>query len=352
MTTYFALIDKNIALLFYKNGCYCWLAIALELLSDLILAISAFFIVLYRDDMDAGLAGNCLVYIMMLPESIYYSIFASSHLENAMVSVERVHGLTNIEREDLRVRHKDLNLIEKSWPSVGCIEFKQFSTRYRPDTEIVLKSITASINPSEKIGIMGRTGSGKSSLVNSLFRVIEATAGRIVIDGIDIAEVGLDLLRQKLCVIPQDPALFQGKIRDNIDPLHIFTDEDIIEHINLVHLTLNSDGLDMEVKENASNFSVGQKQLICIARALLRKCKIIILDEATASIDFKTDSIIQEVILERFKDCTVLTIAHRINTILHSDRIMVLDKGELVEFDTPENLRKMNGIFCSLAQAQ
>ena len=350
ISTYFSLIDKNVSIAFSKNGSYCWLAIALELISDLILAISAFFIIFYRDSMDAGLAGNCLVYIMMLPDGIYSTIFATSALENSMVSVERVHAMTSIDREDLRVRHKDSNLIERSWPSQGCIEFKQFSTRYRPDTEIVLKSITAVINPSEKIGIMGRTGSGKSSLVNSLFRVIEATAGRIIIDGIDIAEVGLDLLRQKLCVIPQDPALYQGKLRDNIDPLKMFTDEDIIEHVNLVQLSLTSEGLEMEVKENASNFSVGQKQLICIARAMLRKCKIIILDEATASIDFKTDAIIQEIIQERFRGCTVLTIAHRINTILHSDRIMVLDKGELVEFDTPENLKKMNGVFSSLAE--
>ena len=349
-STFFSLIDKNVSIAFYKSGCYCWLAIALELLSDIVLGFSAFLIIFYKDDMDPGLVGNCLVYIMLLPENIYNTMISTSNLENAMVSVERVHAMTVIEREDLRVRHKDSNLIERSWPSQGCIEFKQFSTRYRPDTEIVLKSITAVINPSEKIGIMGRTGSGKSSLVNSLFRVIEATAGRIIIDGIDIAEVGLDLLRQKLCVIPQDPALFQGKLRDNIDPLNMFTDEDIIEHVNLVHLDLDREGLEMEVKENASNFSVGQKQLICIARAMLRKCKIIILDEATASIDFKTDSIIQQIIQEKFRDCTVLAIAHRINTILHSNRIMILDKGQLIEFDTPENLRKHSSVFCSLAQ--
>ena len=322
----------------------------LELISGIILGVGALVIVFSRNSIDKGLAGNCLVYILTLPETIYKCIFASSNLENSMVSAERIHAMTSLETETLRIRYKDNLLIENSWPQKGCIEFQDFSTKYRPDTDIVLKNINAEIYSNEKIGIMGRTGSGKSSLVNSLFRVIEATEGRIIIDGIDIAEVGLDLLRQKLCVIPQDPALFQGKLRDNIDPLHQFSDKKILKNINLVQLTLDNNSLDMDVKENASNFSVGQKQLICIARALLRKCKIIILDEATASIDFKTDILIQNIIKNRFNNCTVLTIAHRINTILESNRIMILDKGRLVEFDTPENLRKIpNSQFNILA---
>lgn len=300
--------------------------------------------------MDPGLVGNCLLYVLLLPDNIYAVIFATATVENSMVSVERIHNMTTISPEDLRTRHKDEVLIKTNWPMHGCIEFQKYSTKYRPDTGIVLNSISVSIKSKEKIGIVGRTGSGKSSLVNSLFRVIEATSGRIVIDGVDIAEIGLDLLRQKLCVIPQDTALFQGKLRDNLDPFNQYSDEKIENVLKMIGFPDEYKNFaEFEVKNNGSNFSAGQKQMICIARALLRQCKIIFLDEATASIDFKTDSAIQKIIKEQFVDCTVLTIAHRINTIMNSDRIMVLDQGMLVEFDTPENLKSQNGYFCKLA---
>lgn len=348
---YHNLIDQSNAFGFYKNACYCWLAVYLEILSDFILVISTITIVYGKDYIDPGLTGVCLIYVIMLPEDMYSLMASSAYLENTMVSVERVHTMSLIEKEDLRTRFKDQILKSNNWPSQGEIEFYKYSARYRPDTDIVLNNVSFIIKPYEKIGIMGRTGSGKSSIVNALFRVFESTSGRIFVDGVDIAEIGLDLLRQKLCVIPQDPALFQGSLRENIDLLKQFFDEEILETIKLVQLDFGDKTLDMEIKENASNLSVGQKQLICIVRALLKKSKIIILDEATASIDYKTDMLIQKVVRERFKDCTVMTIAHRVNTILNSDRILVLDKGRVVEFDTPKKLKENNGYFFTLASS-
>ena len=324
------------------------MSIALGLASNIILSVVMLFIVYSKDSIDPGLAGACLVYAMLLPENIFYSVHATSNLENAMVSVERVQSMTNLQTESDRVRPQDEILKISQWPKNGTIEFREFSTRYRADTELVLYSITATIKSNEKIGIMGRTGSGKSSLINALLRIIERVNGKIIIDGIDIADIGLDLLRQSICVIPQDPALFQGKLRENIDPLNHYTDKEILNIGDLIQFKLTIDLLDMEVKEGASNFSIGEKQLICITRALLRKCKIITLDEATASIDFKTDIIIQKVIKDVFKDCTVITIAHRINTILHSDRIMIFDQGKLVAFDHPNKLKKNNIHFKNL----
>ena len=345
---YYDFFNKNLGLSFYKTATSCWLSILLEVISDIVLASSALIIVYSRDSIDPGLAGACLTYVMMLPEGIYYSMYAVANMENAMVSVERVHNMNSIEKEDSRVSFKDENLKSKSWPSEGLIEFINFSARYRPDTDLVLKNLNFCIKDQEKVGIMGRTGSGKSSLVNSLFRVISPDSGAILISGVDIQEVGLSLLRQKLCVIPQDPALFRGKLKENIDPLGQFDDLQIQKALKLVKLDLE---LQFDVADSASNLSVGQKQLICIARALLRGSKIVVLDEATASIDFKTDLIIQEIFKHEFSKCTVITIAHRINTIEESDRILVLDNGRVAEFDTPENLRNMNGLFCKLAMS-
>jgi ATP-binding cassette subfamily C (CFTR/MRP) protein 1 len=270
-----------------------------------------------------------------------------------MVSVERCHQLSLTEGELPRSRFKDEDLKKRNWPEKGKIEFDSYQMRYRENTEIVLKGVNGKIKSCEKVGIVGRTGSGKSSICLSLFRLIEPHYGHILIDGVDIEEVGLDLLRQKICVIPQEPVLFQASLRENLDPFGEASNERLIEvlrHVQVFNDNEIESQLDKEVKEGGSNFSAGQRQLICIARALLRNSKIIFLDEATASIDYKTDALIQDVIKKEFKKCTVLTIAHRINTIMDYDRVIVMDKGVIAEFDTPKKLMEQDGIFSSLVK--
>ena len=345
------LTNINTGLVFYQQACNCWLGIALEIVSDIILTGSSLFIVSSKNTMDTGLAALCLSYAITLPDNIYFLVFASSFLENQMVSVERCHQLAQIEGEAPRIRFKDQELKNRKWPIKGTIEFDEYQMKYRDDTEIVLRGVTGKVKGSEKIGIVGRTGSGKSSICLSLFRLIEPFSGRILIDGVDIEEIGLDLLRQKICVIPQEPTLFQATLRENLDPFLEHTNEELAVALNHVEIFQGEDliqALDKEVKENGGNFSAGQRQLICIARALLRNSKIIFLDEATASVDYKTDAVVQEVIKKEFKDCTVLTIAHRINTIMDYDRVIVMDKGVIAEFDTPTKLLEKKGIFYNL----
>ena len=202
---------------------------------------------------------------------------------------------------------------------------------------------------------MGRTGAGKSSLTLSLFRLIEPTSGKIIIDNVDVTQIGLQELRSKLTIIPQDPVLFSGTLRTNLDPFDQYTEEQLwmaIEHSHLKDFVKSQENqLEHEVVESGENLSVGQRQLICLARALLRKTKILILDEATAAVDVETDSLIQSTIRKEFSDCTIITIAHRLNTIIDSNRVVVLDEGSIVEFDTPNNLLANNkSIFYSLAK--
>lgn len=198
------------------------------------------------------------------------------------------------------------------------------------------------INPSEKIGVVGRTGAGKSSLTLALFRIIEASSGKILIDGTDISTLTLHDLRSRLTIIPQDPVLFEGTVRDNLDPFGKCSDVmlwQVLAKASLkVHIANLANGLESRILQNGENLSVGQRQLFCLARALLRKSRILVLDEATAAIDVETDALIQTTIRAEMKDCTVLTIAHRINTVLDNDRILVMDSGRAVEFDTPANL--------------
>jgi ATP-binding cassette subfamily C (CFTR/MRP) protein 1 len=229
-----------------------------------------------------------------------------------------------------------------NWPGKGKIEFLNFSVKYRPDTEIVLKNISFVIKPQEKVGIVGRTGSGKSTITLCLFRILEAIEGRIMIDDVDISTIGLQKLRSSLTIIPQDPALMEGTLRYNIDPLDRSTDDEIINVMKKIGfdyiIKRSGQGLNQEIAEGGSNLSVGEKQLICITRAILRKTKIIVMDEATSSIDYKTEEMIQKAINELLNNSTFITIAHRIKTIIHYDRIMVLDNGQIVNFDTPQNL--------------
>ncbi|OAF69665.1 hypothetical protein A3Q56_02594, partial [Intoshia linei] len=204
------------------------------------------------------------------------------------------------------------------------------------------------------IGIVGRTGSGKTTLAMSLFRIDKPTSGSIIIDGVDINEIDLHKLRYSISLIPQDPVVFALSIRENLDPHFISTDEEIWKSLEHCHLKEYVKSLALGLKYNCggngSNFSVGQRQLLCLGRALLRKSKIIVLDEATASIDPVTDTLIQKTIQENFKNCTIITIAHRINTILDYDRILVMDSGRVVEYDTVKNLRYKKGIFFNLLE--
>lgn len=230
------------------------------------------------------------------------------------------------------------------------------AVRYRDGLDLVLHDLSCDIRPGEKVGIVGRTGAGKSSLTLALFRIVEAARGRITIDGEDISHVGLLDLRSKITVMPQDAVLFSGTVRKNIDPFGLYDDARLWAALETAHLKAHvaglKGGLDAVVAEGGSNFSVGQRQLVCLARAVLRKTRILVLDEATAACDLETDELIQQTIRREFADCTVLTIAHRLGTIMDYDRILVLDQGNLAEFDTvPNLLAKPNGIFAGMAAA-
>ena len=242
-----------------------------------------------------------------------------------------------------------------SWPESGRIEMRSVHFRYRPNLPLVLKDISVDIKGGMKVGIVGRTGAGKSSLISTLLRLVELDAGTISVDGVDIGEIGLADLRSAVAVIPQDPVLFQGTVRYNIDPFNAHSDEDVWRALDRANLKEKVAGegsqLMMVVEAEGENFSVGEKQLICLARALLRRNKILLLDEATASVDVATDHAIQSTIQDAFSACTVLTIAHRLNTVIGYDLILVLDQGVLVEKGSPNKLMRNGGIFESMARA-
>ncbi|XP_022093420.1 multidrug resistance-associated protein 4-like [Acanthaster planci] len=260
-----------------------------------------------------------------------------------MTSVERVCQYIDIEPEaPLETDHKP----PPDWPQDGGITLQDTSLRYTEDGPQVLQNISCSIKPKEKVGIVGRTGAGKSSLMTVLMRLAEPT-GTIMIDGVNTTLIGLHDLRKKVSFIPQDPILFSGTMRKNLDPFDEHADCDIWRAIEEVELKPAveelPDKLEAVLTEGGTNFSVGQRQLLCLARAILRKNKILIVDEATANVDVRTDRLIQATIRQRFKHCTVLTIAHRLNTIMDSDKVMVLDAGRLIEFDEPYILLQKEG---------
>jgi len=277
-----------------------------------------------------------------------------SEVEQNIVSVERI--LHQTEEESEAPYEIPSTKPTGIWPSNGIIEFKDYSTRYRSGSDLVLKNISIKIHSGEKIGICGRTGAGKSSLLLALFRIIEPVSGTIRIDSIDITKVGLYDLRSILAIVPQNADLFEGTLRENIDPIGLYSDIDIWNALDQVHLknyveTL-PEKLDTSVQEAGQSLSGGQRQLLCFARALLQKLKILVLDEATSSVDLDTDQAIQDIIQgPGFQDTTIITIAHRLNTIMDYDKILVLDSGKIVEFDAPSVLLANQAtIFYSLAK--
>ncbi|XP_039501135.1 probable multidrug resistance-associated protein lethal(2)03659 [Drosophila santomea] len=294
-----------------------------------------------------GQIGLVITQAMSMTGTVQWGMRQSAELENSMTSVERVLEYRNLETEGVFESAGDKKP-PKEWPQEGLISAEQLSLRYSPDpkTDRVLKSLTFLIKPREKIGVVGRTGAGKSSLINALFR-LSYNDGSLVIDSKDVVGLGLHDLRSKISIIPQEPVLFSGTVRYNLDPFAQYADEQLWEALEEVHLKDEVSelpkGLESVVAEGGANYSVGQRQLVCLARAILRENRILVMDEATANVDPQTDALIQSTIRRKFRDCTVLTIAHRLNTIIDSDRVMVLDAGTLVEFGSPFELLTQSG---------
>lgn len=327
-----------------------WLAVRLEIIGSLIILFAALFAVL-SDTMSAANVGFSVTYALNITQVLSFLVRMTAEVETNIVAIERLEEYSELPQE----AEWKLKEVDPKWPQQGKVIFEDFKLRYRDGLDLVLKGINFTVNECEKVGIVGRTGAGKSSLTLALFRIIEAAEGKIIIDGQDIAELGLHTLRSRLTIITQDPVLFSGTLRMNIDPFNAYSDDDIWRILEHSHLKAFVKGLGAgllhEVSEGGENLSVGQRQLICLARALLRKTKVLILDEATAAVDLETDDLIQKTIRTEFKDCTILTIAHRLNTIMDSDKVIVLDKGLLVEFDSPEALLSdTNTIFYGMAK--
>ncbi|XP_049281512.1 multidrug resistance-associated protein 1-like isoform X1 [Anopheles funestus] len=328
-----------------------WLSVRLELIGSFVVLFAALFAILARDSIGQATVGLSISYALQVSHQLSFLVRMTSEVETNIVAVERLEEYTVLPRE----AEWKKGTVDKAWPAEGKVEFKDYQIRYREGLDLVIRGISLNVRGGEKIGIVGRTGAGKSSLTLGLFRIVEAAGGQIVIDGLDISQMGLHQLRGRLTIIPQDPVLFSGTLRANVDPFKSYSDDQVWKALELSHLKTFvkglAAGLDHEIAENGENLSVGQRQLICLARAVLRKTKVLILDEATAAVDLETDDLIQKTIRTEFADCTILTIAHRLNTILDSDRVLVLDKGLVAECDSPQSLlANRESIFFGMAK--
>ncbi|OEL34907.1 ABC transporter C family member 2 [Dichanthelium oligosanthes] len=352
-------MDNNIRFTLVNMSSNRWLAIRLETLGGIMIWFTATFAVMQNQRAEnqkafASTMGLLLTYTLNITNLLTAVLRLASLAENSLNAVERVGTYIELPSEAPPIieDHRP----PPGWPSSGVIKFQDVVLRYRPELPPVLHGISFIINGSEKVGIVGRTGAGKSSMLNALFRIVELERGRILIDDCDTSKFGIWDLRKVLGIIPQAPVLFSGSVRFNLDPFNEHNDADLWEALERAHLKdvirRNALGLDAEVSEAGENFSVGQRQLLSLARALLRRAKILVLDEATAAVDVRTDALIQKTIREEFKSCTMLIIAHRLNTVIDCDRLLILSAGQVLEFDSPENLlRNEESAFSKMVQS-
>ncbi|KAL2617380.1 hypothetical protein AAZV13_08G181400 [Glycine max] len=348
---YLNLVDTDATMFFHSNAAIEWLILRIELLQNLTLFTAALLLVLLPKGYVApGLVGLSLSYAFSLTATVVYLTRMFCNLSNYVISVERIKQFIHIPAEPSAIVED--NRPPPSWPSKGRIDLQSLEIRYRPNAPLVLKGISCRFEEGSRVGVVGRTGSGKTTLISALFRLVEPTRGDILIDGINICSIGLKDLRTKLSIIPQEPTLFKGSIRKNLDPLCLYSDDEIWKALEKCQLkaTISSlpNLLDTSVSDEGENWSVGQRQLICLGRVLLKRNRILVLDEATASIDSATDVILQQVIRQEFSECTVITVAHRVPTVIDSDMVMVLSYGKVVEYDKPSKLMGTNSSFSML----
>ncbi|XP_074853849.1 ATP-binding cassette sub-family C member 8 isoform X7 [Carettochelys insculpta] len=348
--------SNNIASLFL-TAANRWLEVRMEYIGACVVLIAAVTSItnsLYNH-LSSGLVGLGLTYALMVSNYLNWMVRNLADMEIQLGAVKRINGLLKTEAENYEGLLSP-SQIPQNWPDRGEIQIQNLSVRYDSNLKPVLKHVSAHISPGQKIGICGRTGSGKSSFSLAFFRMVDTFEGRIIIDGIDIAKLPLQTLRSRLSIILQDPILFSGTIRFNLDPEKKCTDSMLWEALEIAQLKhvvkALPGGLDAIVTEGGENFSQGQRQLFCLARAFVRKTSIFIMDEATASIDMATENILQKVVMTAFADRTVVTIAHRVHTILNSDLVIVMKRGVILEYDKPEVLLEQeDSVFASFVQA-
>ncbi|KAM6146342.1 multidrug resistance-associated protein 1-like [Phoenicopterus ruber ruber] len=326
-----------------------WLSVRLEFLGNLMVFFAALFVVLAGNTVSSSTVGLSISYALNIIQSLNFWVRKACEIETNAVSIERVCEYAKMDKEEPWIMSKRPPV---GWPDRGIIEFVNYKAQYRKDLGLALNDVSFQTQSKEKVGIVGRTGAGKSTLTNCLFRVLEGSEGKIIIDGIDISTIGLHDLRGNLNIIPQDSVLFSGTLQSNLDPLGKHSDLELWEVLELCDLKDFVQSLPRkllhEISEGGENLSVGQRQLVCLARVLLRKTKILVLDEATASVDMETDNLVQSTIKREFYNCTVLTIAHRLHTVMDSERVLVLDAGRILEYDTPHNLLQRKGAFSEM----
>lgn len=345
------IIDKHIAgcLLFELSS--KWLAFRADMIGWFAVTATAFMLVAARGTSTTAAAGLAMVQIFRICIVLYVIMRFKSELGARLISIERVldYCKTLVEEEPIVLPE---NRPPPEWPNKGHIIFKDVKLRYQPELPLTLNGLSFDISSGQKVGIIGRTGAGKSSIIGAILRLAEICGGTITIDGIDISKISLNDLRSPIAVIPQEPVVFTGKIRWNLDPFDQFSDDELWDALDKIHLkkkiSKEPHKLDTVINADSATFSLGEKQLLCLARTLLKKSKILLLDEATASVDVETDRLVQKAIRSDFRDCTVLAIAHRLNTVSDYDKIMTIDAGRVVEFDTPKNLMARDSLFRSL----
>ncbi|XP_021829664.1 ABC transporter C family member 8-like isoform X2 [Prunus avium] len=348
---YLKLVDTDARLFFHSNATMEWLIIRTEALQNLTFFVAAFFLVfLPKGYVDPGLVGLSLSYGLSLTVTQIAGTRWYCNLSNYIISVERIKQFMQISPEPPAIVEDKKP--PSSWPNKGRIELHSLKIKYRANAPLVLKGMTCTFKEGTRVGVVGRTGSGKTTLISALFRLVEPASGTITIDGIDICSLGLKDLRMKLSIIPQEPTLFRGSIRTNLDPLGLYSDDEIWRALEKCQLkaTVSSlpNLLDSSVSDEGENWSAGQRQLFCLGRVLLKRNRILVLDEATASIDSSTDAVLQRIIRQEFAECTVITVAHRVPTVIDSDMVMVLSYGKLVEYEEPSKLLDTNSYFSKL----
>jgi len=328
-----------------------WLAYRCDIVGSL-LVLACCLLALLDDSMEASVAG--LIVSNSFQILLFFSIMSRflGDVHDNMKSVEQARRMCKLEEE---IEPKFEVNVDEHWPSRGEITFRDVVMPYLPGKPPILKGITFKIQPGQKIGVVGRTGAGKSSLIVALYRMAGITNGKVKVDGIDCSKIKLNTLRSRMAIIPQEPVMFGGTLRSNLDPFNEKSDEELMDVLHKCLLDdvvkANPDGLNAQVEQLGSNYSLGTQQLICLARAMLNRSKILLLDEATAALDSETNDKVNQVLRTYFADRTIFTIAHRLDTIIDSDRILVMNEGVVVEFDPPDVLLdNPQSIFYELCQ--